>query len=92
MRKNEWKVNAPLLDDMVQPIDGLVLLQTLCTAPFPPSQCTGELLCERLVLSKLSKDGFVCEVRNVLRIVEIRRSRGAFIRLLPTTGFAGEYT
>ena len=78
--------DVPFFDDMVQAIHRLILLQALRTALFSSTECASQLLRESLVLTKFPKNGFMRQVRNVLRIVEICGCRGSLVRLLPTTG------
>ena len=67
--------DAPLLDDVIQTVHRLLLLQTLCATPFTATKSPGKLLRKGLVLAELCEYWLVCEVRNVLGIVERCRRR-----------------
>jgi hypothetical protein len=79
--------DAPLLDDVVNPVDGLGLLQVLGEAPLSPADGLGELLCESLVLAELAEDGLVEEVLDVLGVVKGSRRRGSLVGLLAVARF-----
>jgi hypothetical protein len=73
------KMHAPLLDDMVQAVCRLVVLQALRATPLSTSECTGELLSKSFVLTQLLQHWLMSEVRDVLRVVEGGRGRGALV-------------
>jgi hypothetical protein len=81
--------HSPLLDEMVQPRDGLRILEVLGERPLSPAQRPRELLRKRLVLPELDEQRLVQEVLHVLVVVK-RGGRGrALVGTFLVQRFAG---
>ena len=65
---------SPLFDDMIESIDGLVVIETFCDGPFATPESPRELFGERFMISQLAENGLVGKVGDILGIVERRRS------------------
>lgn len=69
------RIDLPLLDYMVQTIDGFVILQVLCVTPFTPSNSPRKLFRKGLVLPEFLEHWLVSKICDVLGIVEGSGSR-----------------
>lgn len=65
--------DAPLLYNVIQTVDRLVLLEAFRTTPLSSAKRTRKFFRKCLMLPELFQDGLMCEVSDVLRIVERRR-------------------
>lgn len=62
--------HIPFFYNMVQTINRLVFLQTLSTAPFPPSKRTRKLLGKCFVFSQFLQDGFMGQICNIFGVIK----------------------
>jgi hypothetical protein len=82
------KPDAPLLDDMINPVDRLGFVQVLRESPFASSNRPRQLLRKRLVLPQLAQHRLVEKVLYILGVIERGWSRGPLVGLFARTGLA----
>lgn len=91
MYKLQGKACSPLLDDVVQTVDGLVILQAFGITPLSPSKSARELFRKCFVLSQFLEHWLVGKICDILGIVKRGWSRRPLVGTLTAARFTREY-